>query len=89
MDKFLKFCQDLDELGYYQEVDNNFLKFASNQNELLRKQILIPGKVREMALKAYHQRNKDIKFGTIEDIEIARQTFSKKLLRIRNSFESS
>jgi len=40
MDKFLKFCQDLDELGYYQEVDNNFHKFASNQNEILKKQNL-------------------------------------------------
>lgn len=82
MDKFLKFCQDLDELGYYQEVDNNFLKFASNQNELLKKQILIPGKVREMAFKAYQQRNKDIKFGTVEDIEIARQLSQRSYLEL-------
>ena len=41
MERFLKFCADLDELGYFKYADNVFTKYAYTQNELLKKQILI------------------------------------------------
>lgn len=46
------------------------------------KQILIPGNVKAMAVKAYGHRNKDVKFGTIEDIEIARQLSQRSYLEL-------
>ena len=82
MEKFLKFCADLDELGYFEYADNVFHKYAFTQSELLKKQILIPGQVRSMAVKAYGHRNKDVKFGTIEDIEIARQLSQRSYLEL-------
>ena len=73
MERILKFCADLDELGYFKYADSAFHKYAFTKNELLKKQILIPGQVKTVALQAYGHRNKDVKFGTVEDIEIARQ----------------
>ena len=35
-----------------------------------------------MAVKAYGHRNKDVKFGTIEDIEIARQLSQRSYLEL-------
>ena len=82
MERLLKFCADLDELGYYKYADNVFHKFAFTQSELMKKQILIPGQVRSMAVKAYGHRNKDVKFGTVEDIEIARQLSQRSYLEL-------
>ena len=82
MERFLKFCADLDELGYFNEADTVFHKYASKHNELLKKQILIPIKVKEIALKAYRNRNKEIKFGSVEDIEIARQLSQRSYLEL-------
>ena len=80
MERFLKFCADLDELGYFNEADTVFLKYAAKHHDLLKKQILIPIKVKEIALKAYREKNKDIKFGSVEDIEIARQLSQRSYL---------
>jgi hypothetical protein len=82
MERFLKFCADLDELGYFKYADNVFNKYAFNQNELMKKQILIPGQVKSVAYKAYGHRNKDVKFGTLEDIEIARQLSQRSYLEL-------
>jgi dolichyl-phosphate-mannose--protein O-mannosyl transferase len=82
MERFLKFCTDLDELGYFAYADNVFTKYAYTQSELFKKQILIPGNVKAMAVKAYGHRNKDVKFGTIEDIEIARQLSQRSYLEL-------
>jgi hypothetical protein len=82
MEKFLKFCADLDELGYLDEADDIFFRYAAKHNDFLKKQILIPIKVREIALKAYTHKNKDIKFGSIEDIEIARQLSQRSYLEL-------
>ena len=82
MEKLLKFCADLDELGYFKYADNVFHKYAFTQSELMKKQILIPGQVRSMAVKAYGHRNKDVKFGTVEDIEIARQLSQRSYLEL-------
>lgn len=36
MERFLKFCADLDELGYFNEADTVFLKYAAKHNDLLK-----------------------------------------------------
>jgi hypothetical protein len=82
MERFLSFCSDLDELGYLDEADHVFHKYASKHNDLLKKQILIPIKVKEIALKAYKHKNKEIKFGSVEDIEIARQLSQRSYLEL-------
>ena len=82
MERFLKFCSDLDELGFINESDNVFRKYAYSHNELLKKQILIPANVKSIATKAYGYRNKDIKFGTLEDIEVARQLTQRSYLEL-------
>ena len=82
MERLLKFCADLDELGYFKYADNVFHKYAFTQSELMKKQILIPGQVKTMAVKAYGHRNKDVKFGTLEDIEIARQLSQRSYLEL-------
>ena len=55
----------VDLQGNFVESDLLFLKYASKQGELLKKQILIPVKVREIALKAYNKRNKNLKNASI------------------------
>ena len=82
MERLLKFCADLDELGYFKYADNVFHKYAFTQSELMKKQILIPGQVKSLAVKAYGHRNKDVKFGTLEDIEIARQLSQRSYLEL-------
>ena len=61
MERFLKFCSDLDELGYISYSDRVFNKYAYNHNELLKKQRLIPASVKTIATKAYGYRNRDVK----------------------------
>jgi capsule polysaccharide export protein KpsC/LpsZ len=82
MERLLRFCADLDESGYHKYADTVFQKLAFAKDDLMKKQILIPGQVKTKATKAYGHRNKDIKFGTLEDIEIARQLSQRSYLEL-------
>lgn len=60
----------LDNIGNYKEADN-LIKIATKS--LMKKKILIPNDVKEIAAKAYDERNKSVKFGSPKDIEMARK----------------
>lgn len=60
----------LDNIGNYKEADN-LIKIATKS--LMKKKILIPNDVKEIAAEAYNERNKSVKFGSPKDIEMARK----------------
>ena len=72
MNELINICLELDNKGLYKQADDLFIKEASNKT-LMKKKILIPSDVKEIATEAYSKKTGNVKFGTPSQIEVARK----------------